>query len=43
MEYAKPEVWFLESAVSAIQSQGKPGGNLETPTDYTSSAYEIDE
>jgi hypothetical protein len=43
MEYTKPEVLVLGQAIDAVQSVGKPGGNLDSLIEYSSSAYESDE
>jgi|HubBroStandDraft_2_1064218.scaffolds.fasta_scaffold6084259_1 hypothetical protein len=43
MNYEKPEVVLLESAMAAIQAQGKAGPEPDDSQEPTNTAYEADE
>jgi len=43
MEYTKPEVQLLGRAVDAVQSNTKPGGQIDGTPRESTSAYEADE
>jgi hypothetical protein len=43
MTYSKPELTLLGRAVEAVQSQGKAGQALDSPSTHTLDAYEADE
>ncbi len=43
MNYEKPEVVRLDSAIAAIQAQGKTGSEPDDALNPTATAYEADE